>query len=131
MDARRIRQVLINLLSNAIKYTEEGDVRFAVRLKDDVLEYVVSDTGYGIHESEIPVLFEPFERTTRAKELGIEGTGLGLPISRYLVHKHGGEMVVASEVGVGSTFSFTLPLHSPASESVDSRHQIPQGAQGD
>jgi signal transduction histidine kinase len=56
-------------------------------------------------------LFEAFERTKRAKQMGIEGTGLGLPISRYLVEAHGGEMRVETAVGHGSTFSFTLPLH--------------------
>jgi signal transduction histidine kinase/HAMP domain-containing protein len=111
MDARRIRQVLTNLLSNAIKFTPQGDVRLTVLYDEDNIEFVVTDTGIGIPEDERHKLFKMFERTDRARQMGIEGTGLGLPISRYLVEAHGGEMVVESRVGVGSTFSFKIPLH--------------------
>ncbi len=111
MDARRVRQILTNLLSNAVKFTMEGEVHLIVRLLDDnTIEFSVTDTGMGIPPEEMNKLFEAFERTKRAKQLGIEGTGLGLPISRYLVEAHGGEMRVETAVGHGSTFSFTLPL---------------------
>jgi signal transduction histidine kinase len=112
MDARRVRQILTNLLSNAIKFTLEGSIWLIVhRVSEDYIEFAVTDTGIGIPPDEMNKLFEAFERTQRAKQLGIEGTGLGLPISRYLVEAHGGEMRVETAVGKGSTFSFTLPLH--------------------
>lgn len=111
MDARRIRQVLTNLLNNAIKFTPEGDVKLIVSLTADHLEFTVVDSGIGIPQDELHKLFKMFERTDQARQMGIEGTGLGLPISRYLVEAHGGEMHVESEVGVGSTFRFTIPLH--------------------
>ena len=115
MDGRRIRQVLVNLLSNAIKFTIEGEVRLSVTHTHDVvrINFAVCDTGIGIPEDELDKLFESFERTNRAKQLGIEGTGLGLPISKHLVEAHGGEITIQTEVGIGSTFSFSLPLQPP------------------
>jgi|GEM_PF-755579 len=129
MDARRVRQVLTNLLSNAIKFTPEGHVDLIVRVLPHVpadgsvltllengssdpgcIEFEVRDSGMGITPDEMGKLFEAFERADRAKFMGIEGTGLGLPISRFLVELHGGKLTVESAVGVGSTFRFTLPL---------------------
>jgi signal transduction histidine kinase len=113
MDARRVRQVLTNLLSNAIKFTDQGSVDLYVRVLPDIIEFSVEDTGMGIAQDEIPKLFEAFQRSDRAKYLSIEGTGLGLPISRFLVEAHGGTMSVWSKVGQGSRFSFTLPRCQP------------------
>jgi signal transduction histidine kinase/HAMP domain-containing protein len=110
MDARRIRQVLNNLLSNAIKFTAEGHIKLEVMQADNGVHFSVEDTGLGIPEDEIDLLFAAFERTTAAKQKNIEGTGLGLPISRYLVRQHGGDLVVRSTDGEGSTFAFTLPF---------------------
>jgi two-component system sensor histidine kinase/response regulator len=125
MDARRVRQILTNLLSNAVKFTMEGEIHLIVRLLDDALEFSVTDTGIGIPAEEMNKLFQAFERTKRAKQLGIEGTGLGLPISRYLVEAHGGEMRVETAVGHGSTFSFTLPLRQPVEDSNGRRASSP------
>lgn len=80
------------------------------------LEISVRDSGIGIPPDEMGKLFEAFERSDRAKHMGIEGTGLGLPISRFLVEAHGGEMTVVSTVGKGSTFTFTLPLTAATQE---------------
>ncbi|MBE2268411.1 MAG: GAF domain-containing protein [Anaerolinea sp.] len=110
MDARRIRQVLLNLLSNAVKFTHAGEVRLKVWTEDDRVYMSVKDTGMGIPAAELGQIFEAFRRSKRAKEAGIEGTGLGLPISRHLVEAHGGTMTVESEVGKGSTFTVMLPL---------------------
>jgi signal transduction histidine kinase/HAMP domain-containing protein len=110
MDARRIRQVLNNLLSNAIKFTSKGHVKLEVMRADNGVHFSVEDTGIGVPEDEINLLFAAFERTTPAKEKNIEGTGLGLPISRYLVRQHGGDLVVHSTENKGSTFAFTLPF---------------------
>lgn len=109
MDGRRIRQVLMNLLSNAIKFTPMGEVRLAIRLLEDVIEFSVYDTGIGISKADQENLFQVFVRSEGARRMGVEGSGLGLAISRYLVEAHGGVMTVESEVGKGSTFTFTLP----------------------
>jgi signal transduction histidine kinase len=125
MDARRVRQVLTNLLSNAVKFTDEGKVTLTIRLLDEVVEFTVRDTGMGIPPEELEKLFQPFTRSDRAKLMGIEGTGLGLPISRYLVEAHGGTMQVETEMGKGSTFIFTLPREARQPEkSADALNAI-------
>lgn len=110
MDSRRIRQVLTNLLSNAVKFTQFGSITLTIYLNDDVIEFVITDTGIGIAPHEMQQLFQPFERADRVKGMSIEGTGLGLSISRHLVEAHGGRLMVDSQVGRGSTFAFTIPL---------------------
>ncbi|MGB1285493.1 MAG: ATP-binding protein, partial [Aggregatilineales bacterium] len=112
MDTRRIRQVLINLLTNAVKFTDEGVITLNVVSTKTGIHFTVSDTGSGIPEDEISKLFAAFERTQQAKERNIEGTGLGLPISKFLVEQHGGELIVKSVEGEGTTFEFTLPFIS-------------------
>lgn len=116
MDARRIRQVITNLLSNAIKFTHDGEVKLTVKAVDEGIHIAVKDSGIGIPESEVDKLFEAFERTSNAKELNIEGTGLGLPISQYLVQQHGGVLEVESQEGQGATFKFTLPYELPVQD---------------
>lgn len=113
MDARRIRQVLTNLLSNAVKFTPQGHVTLVVKQVETGIYFSVQDTGIGIPEEEMAILFEAFERTRQAKENKIEGTGLGLPISQYLVQQHGDKIEVTSQAGEGSTFFFTLPFEQP------------------
>ncbi len=114
MDSRRIRQVLNNLLSNAVKFTQEGTVSLTVKHEGEVIRFDVTDTGIGIPDDEKAKLFQAFERTSRAKELGIEGTGLGLPITRFFVQQHGGTIEVDTTMGKGTTFRFTLPIKQPA-----------------
>lgn len=111
-DAFRLRQVLDNLVGNAVKYTPSGG-RIDVRLEtaDGCAEVTVTDTGIGIAEDEIPRLFEPYFRTDRAVRGGISGTGLGMGIARDIVVAHGGEILVASEVGVGTTVTVRFPAH--------------------
>jgi signal transduction histidine kinase/methyl-accepting chemotaxis protein len=114
MDVRRVRQVLTNLLTNAVKFTAEGEVYLSVKRDPAGIRFTVRDTGMGIPPDELPKLFEAFERTNQAKAQNIEGTGLGLPISKYLVEAHGGSTLhVESAAGKGSTFWFTLPLETP------------------
>ena len=109
-DERKVKQVLLNLLSNAIKFTPEGgaiDVRATAF--DDRTEIAVTDTGVGIAPEDQEAVFEEFRQVgSTAKK--IEGTGLGLAISRKFIELHGGKIWVTSQVGVGSTFTFTLPL---------------------
>ncbi|MEM6528149.1 MAG: ATP-binding protein, partial [Chloroflexota bacterium] len=110
MDSRRVRQVFVNLLSNGLKFTETGSVVLRVTNRKHYIRVDVQDSGMGIPDEELDKLFEAFERTNRAKEKAIEGTGLGLPICKFLVEAHGGRIDVKSEIDVGTTFTFTLPL---------------------
>lgn len=109
-DERKIRQVVLNLLSNAIKFTPEGG-RIEVRAvpADECVEVSVSDTGVGIAPTDQEAVFEEF-RQVGASLAKQEGTGLGLALCRKFVELHGGRIWVQSEVGRGSTFTFTLPL---------------------
>ena len=109
-DERKVKQVLLNLLSNAIKFTPEGgriDVRAAPA--DGMVEVSVTDTGVGIAPEDQETVFEEFRQVGTADKKA-EGTGLGLALSRKFVELHGGRISVTSQVGVGSTFTFTLPV---------------------
>ena len=109
-DERKIKQVLLNLLSNAIKFTPEGgriDVRAA--LNEALVEVSVTDTGVGIAPEDLEAVFEEFRQVGTAEKKA-EGTGLGLALARKFIELHGGRIRVQSQVGVGSTFTFTLPV---------------------
>lgn len=109
-DRRRVRQVLLNLLTNAIKFTENGSITLRVKDHWRNVQFAVIDTGPGISQAEQEMIFEPFMQTeSGAKQ--VQGTGLGLPISRSLVQVHGGELWVESQAGKGSSFFFTLPAN--------------------
>src|SRR5262245_50887974 len=111
-DERKVRQVVLNLLSNAIKFTPEGGrIDVSAVPKDGLVEVSVSDTGVGIAPEDQEAVFEEFRQVGTADKK-VEGTGLGLTLCRKFVELHGGRIWVKSEVGVGSTFSFTLPLRS-------------------
>ncbi len=109
-DERKIKQVLLNLLSNAIKFTPEGG-RVGVRAApvDQHVEVAISDTGVGIAPDDHEAVFEEF-RQVGAAEKRAEGTGLGLALTRKFIELHGGGISVKSQVGAGSTFTFTLPV---------------------
>jgi PAS domain S-box-containing protein len=111
-DGARIGQLVDNLVSNALKFTPEGgrvDVRAQARNGSAVIE--VRDSGIGIPADEQERLFERFFRSSNATERQIQGTGLGLAISKAIVEAHGGEIAVTSELGVGTTFRVSLPIH--------------------
>jgi signal transduction histidine kinase/HAMP domain-containing protein len=109
-DERKIRQVLLNLLSNAIKFTPEGGrVEVEAALADRAVEVSVRDTGVGIAPEDHETVFEEF-RQVGASAAKQEGTGLGLALTRKFIELHGGKIWVTSQVGAGSTFTFTLPL---------------------
>ena len=98
-----------NLLSNAVKFTPDGGrVDVSARRGDGAVEVAVSDTGIGIAPEDLDHVFEEF-RQVGSGTAKAEGTGLGLPLAKRFVELHGGRMWVESEVGRGSTFSFTLP----------------------
>jgi len=109
-DERKVRQVVLNLLSNAIKFTPEGGrIEVSVVPKDGLVEISVSDTGIGIAPEDQEKVFEEFRQVgTAAKK--VEGTGLGLTLCRKFVELHGGKIWVKSQLGAGSTFSFTIPV---------------------
>jgi PAS domain S-box-containing protein len=109
-DERKIRQVLLNLLSNAIKFTPEGGrVEVAAKPVDGFIEVSVSDTGVGIAPADQEAVFEEFRQVGTADKR-VEGTGLGLALSRKFVELHGGKIWVKSQAGAGSTFTFSVPV---------------------
>lgn len=110
-DQSKLRQVLLNLISNAIKFTKVGELKLTVvwQVENSRLEFTVRDTGLGISPNEINLLFEAFAQTETGRS-SQQGTGLGLAISRKYVELMGGKMQVQSVVGVGSTFTFTIPV---------------------
>ncbi len=117
-DGGRLRQILINLVGNAIKFTEKGDVilhvRVLARTQQSIrLRFEVSDTGIGMELRQVQRLFLPFEQADSTTSRRFSGTGLGLAISQRLVNLMGGEIVVQSQLGQGSTFSFELPFILP------------------
>jgi signal transduction histidine kinase len=110
-DAERIRQILINVLSNAYKYTPQGgQIWLTARAEDRWVRIDVRDNGIGLSPDEQAHLFDRFFRARQPTTQNVEGTGLGLPITRLLVDMHGGRIAVTSAPGKGSTFSFTLPV---------------------
>jgi signal transduction histidine kinase len=116
-DERKLKQILLNLLSNAVKFTPPGG-RVSVRAEpvDGAVELAVSDTGIGIAPEDHEAVFEAFRQGTQDHAGRREGTGLGLTLTRKFVELHGGTIRVTSEVGRGSTFSFSLPERTwPAS----------------
>ncbi len=114
-DKVRLRQIMWNLLSNAVKFTEQGSVTIKYGQQADMIYVKVSDTGIGIPQDKIGVIFERFSQVDGSSTRRAGGTGLGLTITQQLVQMHGGEIHVESEVGVGSTFTFTIPAYTPES----------------
>jgi nitrogen-specific signal transduction histidine kinase/DNA-binding response OmpR family regulator len=108
-DEKRLRQILINLLSNAVKYTPGGSIKFIIKYRSQVAEFIVQDTGEGIAADNLERIFRPFERLRNSSST-ISGTGLGLTITRLLTEIMGGDISVVSEVGKGSQFKVSLML---------------------
>ncbi|ESS71734.1 sensor protein GacS [Methyloglobulus morosus KoM1] len=121
-DPTRIRQVLCNLVGNAIKFTKRGEIVVDISIAEKpegpvqandntaMISFAVRDTGIGISEEILPRLFQAFSQADSSTTRKFGGTGLGLAISKQLVELMGGKIAVDSQVGIGTTFSFTLPL---------------------
>jgi signal transduction histidine kinase/HAMP domain-containing protein/ActR/RegA family two-component response regulator len=147
-DEQRLQQVLRNLMSNALKFTDEGGVTLRIRsapaqeveqqVDDETLRaasslvaFEVSDTGIGIHEDKLSVIFEAFQQADGTTSRRYGGTGLGLSISRQLTHLLGGALTVSSEPGVGSTFTLYLPEVSTVTAPAARTSTAPEGTTPD
>ncbi len=112
IDSQRIGQVLNNLLDNAIRHTPNGgEIIVAAQEHNGYVEVSVSDNGEGIPAEDLPHIFERFYRVDKSRAKATGGNGLGLTIAKRLVEAHGGEITVQSEVGRGTSFTFTIPKH--------------------
>jgi signal transduction histidine kinase len=110
-DSDRLKQLLINLIGNAINYTPAGgDVRISLSKTELWARIVVSDSGVGIPEKDLPHIFDRFYRVDKARSRAQGGSGLGLSIAKSIVEAHGGDIYVTSEVGKGTTFAVALPV---------------------
>ncbi|MDR3349994.1 MAG: hypothetical protein LBO03_10460 [Acidaminococcales bacterium] len=119
-DEKKIRQILYNLLSNAIKFVPRGGkVWVDVRELDNMLRIAVKDNGIGIRKEDQERIFEAFEQADSSYSREYEGTGLGLPLCRYLVEMHGGEIYLNSQEGVGTEVIFTIPLNKNSKDGQD------------
>lgn len=109
-DCTRLKQVLINLLSNAFKFTEEGEIEFGYKIREDgMLQFYVKDSGIGIPRSKHEVVFSVFQRVEDSFTKNYDGSGLGLSITKSLIEKLGGQIWLMSEPSEGSRFYFTIP----------------------
>lgn len=112
IDPDRIKQVLTNLIANALEHTpENGAITIEATHNGEFVQIAVSDTGEGIAEEHLPFVFERFYRADASRTRSTGGSGIGLAIVRQLTEAHGGDVSVESRLGVGSRFTFTLPLN--------------------
>jgi signal transduction histidine kinase len=111
VDRLKFKEIMYNLLSNAIKFTpKKGTVSVTSKCVNENVQISVSDTGIGIPEEKHRSIFDPFKQVDSSSNRKYGGTGLGLALVKKYVEMHGGEIWIESEVGVGSTFTFTLPF---------------------
>ncbi|MBN1400051.1 MAG: response regulator [Anaerolineae bacterium] len=120
-DRTRVRQVILNLLSNAGRFTEQGCVTIEAQAQDGSLIVSVTDTGPGMPREQVQRLFEPFQQGDQSIRRRYGGSGLGLAISKRFVEMHGGKIWIESEVGRGSSVSFSLPMEEPGAVGAPSR----------
>jgi signal transduction histidine kinase len=119
LDGSRLGQCMMHLACNAAKFTKGGTITLSLRaVHEDVFEFTVSDTGIGMNEATVSRLFQPFVQADASVTRAYGGTGLGLAITKQLVESMGGAVHVASERGVGSTFTITMRRGAPGSNVV-------------
>ena len=130
-DEERMQQILINLIGNAIKFTDTGSVEISAQVlvgenpEYSLMEVSVTDTGIGIPEDKLPVIFQPFEQVDGSISRLYNGTGIGLSITKDLLRLHGGYIEVESEPGKGSSFIFRIPIRRPP----ETQEQVPQSSE--
>ena len=117
-DENRVQQILLNLVGNAIKFTDKGTIKIHATPTENWLSITVTDTGIGIPEDKFDTIFQSFQQADGSTARTYGGTGLGLSVTKQLVELHGGTITVASEVGKGSAFTFTLPLSSVSRDAL-------------
>ena len=118
-DRTRLEQILYNMIDNAVKFNRPGgSVTISAEDKDGSVAISIEDTGAGIAALDLPRIFERLYRGDKSRSRKTEGAGLGLAIVKHLVHAHGGELTVVSELGQGSRFTFTLSSASQAAGSA-------------
>ena len=108
-DPIKFKEIIYNLLSNAIKYTITGKITFIIQEDKEKWIFKIKDTGIGIAQKDYDLVFKEFKRIDNPYVNSIPGTGLGLSLAKRLVNLHGGVIVFTSKLGVGSTFTFTIP----------------------
>lgn len=128
-DPLRLRQIILNLIGNAVKFTSQGKIVFGVKklkeIQDKVtLEFTITDTGMGIEQSKLKQIFNNFEQASKETTSSFGGTGLGLAIVKQLVELQHGEIIIKSELGIGSTFGFVLDFEVPNQETVQEPMKI-------
>jgi len=123
-DATRVRQIILNLMSNAIKFTERGSIVLRATIDGEAVHIQVTDTGIGIPNHALAHIFDRFAQASQEIGRNYGGTGLGLDISKQLCQMHGGDLIVESIFGQGSTFSFTLPIMPPQTISESPRREV-------
>jgi PAS domain S-box-containing protein len=122
-DHRKFKQIMFNLVSNAVKFSPTGGtVSVATERNGNFMEITVTDSGIGIKKEDITKLFKEFTQIGSVYTKGVEGTGLGLALTRHMVELHGGRVWVKSEIGTGSRFSFTVPLTQTAVKEPSVKH---------
>ncbi|MFX1238156.1 MAG: ATP-binding protein [Promethearchaeota archaeon] len=112
-DPIRFKEIMINLIDNSLKFTEEGEVTIVIQDKIDRWIFKVKDTGIGIASKDHDIVFKEFQRIDSTYVRSLPGTGLGLSLTRRLIHLHGGDISFSSMLGVGTTFTFHLPKELP------------------
>ena len=109
-DEAKVSQILRNFISNALKFTESGSIDVNVDIDKEFVTFSVKDTGLGIEEQHLGLIFEEFSQVENRLQKGVKGTGLGLPLCKNLALLLQGQVAVKSEIGIGSTFSVSLPI---------------------
>jgi signal transduction histidine kinase len=131
-DQERVAQILRNLLSNAITHTpNRGEICIIASASASLVNICVRDMGTGIAPEHLPYLFERFYRADSSRTRATGGTGLGLAVVKQIVQAHGGQIVVESQPGKGSCFTFTLPVTSSTSLHQDNSIVLSRGSASD
>jgi signal transduction histidine kinase/DNA-binding response OmpR family regulator len=122
-DEQRLKQVLINLLSNSVKFTKNGSITLVIYAKMNKLFFEIHDTGIGIEQKNLEIIFKPFERI-KTQNYNKNGTGLGLAITKELISLFGGNIYVKSEVNVGTSFYFSIEFEKSSAQKIKKQEPI-------